>query len=234
MRRRALTVRTAVEPVTSLFGDVVTLRADVLVDRRAIDPDSARVEARFTPFRVVSDVRRIRPSGTVPATSTFEFEVQCISLACLNAGVQRDETRLCKRSRSRFAADASWRSDATGETVSARIVWPRVVVQSRLSRAAVEEGDPRLGDFPTLERSFAISSNLVGALRLGVAIVLTLVGAYLLARVVRGRPSVRRLRLPGHLTPLDRAVALVRDAAARDDVAEERRALERLAVDAPS
>ena len=59
---------------------------------------------------------------------------------------------------------------------------------------------------------------------------LALAGAALLASAVRGKPVPLRLRVPGHLTPLDRALALVRDAAERDSTAEERKALERLAA----
>jgi hypothetical protein len=68
-------------------------------------------------------------------------------------------------------------------------------------------------------------------LLVGAASVLAVVGGLLVATAVRGRVAVRRLRIPAHLTPVERALALARHAAASGDTAGERRALERLATE---
>ena len=49
--------------------------------------------------------------------------------------------------------------------------------------------------------------------------------------MIRGRRRVRQLRIPAHLTGVDRALALLEHARAARDVAGERRALERLALE---
>ena len=60
---------------------------------------------------------------------------------------------------------------------------------------------------------------------------LTLAAGWLLAGALRGKPVPLRLRVPAHLTPLERALALVRVAATEDTEDEARKALERLAAE---
>ena len=63
------------------------------------------------------------------------------------------------------------------------------------------------------------------------AVALLLAGGWLVAGVIRGRRRERHLRIPAHLTGVDRALALLEHARAERDVAGERQALERLALE---
>jgi hypothetical protein len=80
-----LTTATDVAPVSALFADIVTFRAHVLVDRRVIDPARVGLDARFTPFRVVSHTRSVSSSGGHAARVDFAYRVQCLTVDCLGA-----------------------------------------------------------------------------------------------------------------------------------------------------
>jgi hypothetical protein len=51
--RRDVAISTSIAPTPLFFGDLVTARAEVLVNRRQIDPDAIRIEADFAPFSLV-------------------------------------------------------------------------------------------------------------------------------------------------------------------------------------
>ena len=226
---RALTARSAVEPGYTLFGDVVTLHAHVVVDRNALDSGSVAVDARFTPFRLLSQTRSVRAAGGADRID-FAFRVQCVSLDCLHEAGLIEESGAVQATpiRLRGASVTAERRDGTRTSVA--LAWPAIVVHSRLTPGERIEDTTRAGAFPTPAPSYTVSPDLVGWLGVALGLVFALAGAGLLANAVRGKAVPLRLRIPGHLTPLDRALALVRDAAERDAAAEERRALERLAA----
>jgi hypothetical protein len=226
-----LTVGTRVEPRTSLFGDLITLRADVLVDRRAVDPNSVRVEARLTPFRVVSTTRKVHELGGSAARVEVAYGMQCLSIACLNAAGQTNEDGAVTATPIKLRAARAVGVRTNGAELSAPFAWPDVVVHSRLTSEELKTGDPSVGPFVTPKASWSVSPDLAAALLLAAGVLLALGGGWLLADAVRGKRVPLRLRLPAHLTPLDRALALVRDAATKDDAVDERKALERLAAE---
>jgi hypothetical protein len=226
-----LAARSSAEPATSLFGDLVMLRADVLVDRRDVAPGSVRIEARFTPFRLVTRARRVRNLSARASRIEYEFGIQCVSLACLRAGVRRDEGGAVRATPIALRRGRVVAEPRAGQPIRTTFAWPEVVVQSRLTQRVIEGGEPQVGRFPTPPRTQLIAADLAGGLLLAVGALLALGGGYLLARVVRGSRVVLRLRLPSHLTPLDRAVALVRAASDNGDEVGERKALERLSAE---
>ena len=59
-RAQPLEARVVVSPRVVLFGDTVTARVQVALDRARIDPDSLRVEAEFAPWQLVRAPQRIR------------------------------------------------------------------------------------------------------------------------------------------------------------------------------
>lgn len=224
-----IAVATHVEPAMSLFADAVTMRADVLVDSTVLDPSSARVDARFTPFRVLSQSRRESRLGDNSSRIEFEYRIQCVSSECLTAGAPRDHaggthaTAVALRP-ARVTVD---RRDA-GQ-VSQALTWPPLKFQPRLTQRDLELGRSFRGDFPVVEPSLSIDPDLAGGLLVAAASAFALLGAGLLVIAVRRRPVHRALRFPAHMSPLARAVALVRDASASGDLPGERRALQRLA-----
>ena len=118
-----------------------------------------------------------------------------------------------------------------GTATSASLTLPALNVGLRLAPDQVTGADPAIGPFPTPSPSYAISPDLAGGLLLGAGVLLTLAAGWLLAGALRGKPVPLRLRVPAHLTPLERALALVRVAATEDTEGEARKALERLAAE---
>jgi hypothetical protein len=226
-----LTVATSAHPGSVLFGDVVTYRASVLVDRRALDPSSIHLDARFTPFRIVSRTRSVHTLGGRAARVDFAVTVQCVTIDCL-----RDAGRATK-SGAVLATPVALRPAQVsavrpgGAVTTAAVSWPTVVVHSRLTPDRIRAGDPSLGPFPTPPVSYAVPPDIAGALLLGAGVLFALAAGFLLASAVRGKRVPLRLRLPSHLSPLERALTLVEVAAREDEPDESRKALERLAAE---
>jgi hypothetical protein len=220
-------VRTSITPTRSLFGEIVTARADVVVDPGVVDPASVELAADFKPFRVRSDSRRVMPGVGRATIVRFAYELQCVSRKCLPVendrgatGFQISPTRVTGRTRG-------------GRKVTANALWPEFGVQTRLTGDDIAFSTPQIDEpFQAAHVSWAVSPNLVGGIAIGLAGLLVLAAGWLVATVAlrNGRP-LRILRIPSHLTPIERALLLAEHAASRGEVPESRKALERLAVE---
>lgn len=221
-----------VDPAYSFFADVVTLHAHIIVDERAIEPGSVALQSRFSPLRVVSEARHVGTLGNRAKAIDYVVRVQCVSLECLRASGRAELSGAIRSTPIRLPSAqvvAVRRSD--GLRTSVPLNWPQLLVHSRLTPTEVRAGEPSLGPFPAQARSYAISPNLLGGLLVAAGVLLALAAGYLLAAAVRGKPVSLRLRIPAHLTPLERALALVRVAAEDETPTEARKALERLAAE---
>ena len=228
---RGLVTSASVEPGYSQFADIVTLRAYVLVDRRAIDPGSVAVDARFSPFRLASEARGVRSVGGHAARVDYTFRLQCVSQDCLTAAGKKGANGAILATPILLRPARVVAKLRDGASTSEPLAWPGIVVNLRLTPDEVANGEAGVGPFPTPPRSYAISPDLAGGLLLAGGVLLALAAGYLLAGAVRGKPVPLRLRVPAHLTPLERALALVRVAATEDTAVEARKALERLAAE---
>jgi hypothetical protein len=228
---RGLVASTSVEPRYSQLADIVTLRAHVMVDRRAIDPRIVALDARFSPFRLMSQARRVRPVGGRAARVDYTFRIQCVSPDCLAAAGKREASGAILTTPILLRPARVVAKLRNGTSMSRPLVWPGIVVGLRLTPEEVKNGEPGIGPFPTPPRSYAISPNLAGALFLAAGVLLALVAGFLLAGALRGKRVPLRLRVPAHLTPLERALELVRVAAREETEVEARKALERLAAE---
>jgi hypothetical protein len=114
-----------------------------------------------------------------------------------------------------------------------RVSWPVFAVQSRLTSDEIAFSTPQVdGTFTAPAVSWAISPNLLGAIAGTAALLLVLGAAWLAISVVWDESRLPRgPRIPGHLTAIDRALALAEYAAAHGETAESRKALERLATE---
>jgi hypothetical protein len=106
-----------------------------------------------------------------------------------------------------------------------------VNLRSRLDQQTIDLLETRPAAFRRADVSYAVRPEVLGWGAIAVAVALLLVGGWLVAGVVRGRRQLRRLGIPAHLTGVDRALALLEHARVERDVAGERRALERLALE---
>jgi len=206
-----LHVTTALQQQSVRFGDRVT--ADVMVDYDADTVDSAtiRVQPRFAPYApasppVVEQVRR--------GILRYRYALLCLNEGCLPAGARR----VLRLPRVTVSAVAS------GRTVSATANRPAVTIVSGLT-AAQRDGRIRF-HFPSSPPSvrYAVAPGALAAALIAVAALAGAAGAALVAReLLRHRARARTRRL----SPLELAIAYVRDSTRRAET-DRRRALELL------
>lgn len=215
---QSFAVATSITPRTAAFGDPLTARLRILVDRDRIDPDSIRVLARFQPWRDLTTIERV-DAGDFTAL-VYTVELHCLTLSCV-AFEREYEAQL---SGARITSDR-------GRVVE--IAWPEVSISTRVPPVGFvpENTGEEAQDWPPKwratvalpEPSYRVSPALLTWLLAGLGVLLVGVSAgagFLLLR--RGRLVRER-----EVTPLDRALELLRGA--RTD--EERRAaLEALAL----
>ena len=227
---RHVLVRTSVTPKRSLFGQVVTASVQVVLDPRRVDPRSVVLTGRFAPFSLRSESESRRRVGRAQLL-TFRYALQCLSAACLPRPAKGKALGAATAFQFRSARLRATGSD--GRRLGYAVRWPVFGVQSRLTPQDVALAEPKM-ESPLVAPPVswrarpvvlgAVASVLAGLLALGAAL---LVGRVALAD---GRP-LRVLRIPAHLTPVERALRLAEHAAHAGETDESRKALERLAVE---
>jgi hypothetical protein len=211
-----LAVQTSLVARTIAFGDLAVAEVSVAFDPRVVAARSIRVEPSFGAFvqTAAAVVQRTRSGNT--ATIVYRFPLQCVTDGCVPRG--------------RSLAVALPPVVVTAAAGSRRLVstrrWPTLVVASRLGkeptasvpafrRAALPP--VRYGASPVLADLLTAAAGLLAA----AAAVLAALEFAAFARRRRGNRVLR--------TPLAVAVAYVRQAAARPDPADRRKALALLA-----
>jgi hypothetical protein len=221
-------VRTSVTPSRSLFGQPITVRADVVVDPRAVDVSTVELAPAFKPFRIRSESRSTAPGVGRASIVTFVYRLQCVSRECLPIEKNRGATEFrISRALATFTA-------RDGKQLSTRVVWPTFGVQSRLTDSDIGLSTPTI-DLPSAPPpvTWGVAPALLAGIALAGAVLLVLGAGFLVATVVLrdARPLRRPLRIPSHLSPVERALVLAEHAASNGEVPESRKALERLAVE---
>lgn len=222
--RRTL-VHTEVTPARSLFGQVLTAHAQLIVDPRRVDPASVDLNVNLNPYRIRSESHRITAGLGRADIIDFRYEIQCVSRACVPLGTGKGAMAVQLK-----PAKATYRSrDGVSGTVP--VAWPVFGVQSRLTAEEIALSTPEIARGSTPPPvSWRISPGLLGGIALSFAVVLILGAGWLVASVVaRNTRLVRTRRIPAHMTPIERALVLAEHAAAHGEVDESRKALERLA-----
>ncbi len=213
---RDFAVASSLSPRTSAFGDTITAKLRILLDRRRVDPESVRLLNRFMPWRERTTVERV-DDGNLTAL-TYTMRLDCLSFYCLP---QQGTTGF------------PFTRIFYGNGPTVEVHWPPFEVVTRLRKQSTAlEGTGEEGDqWPPAWRA-AVSLPEPGyrarpallAWAAGIAGALLVAGSAAAGLVLLRRGRLLRTR---EVSPLDRAVALLR--AARTD--EERRAaLEALAL----
>jgi hypothetical protein len=226
-RAQAIEARVVVSPRVVLFGDTVTARVQVALDRARVDPDSLRVETEFTPWQLVQEPQRIRRDGARATYVETVYVLRCLGPPCV-------PTR-ASSSREFQAVKLSY-EQADGGRRSTEVRWPVLVVNTRLVSDDFgrrdEYGTAWRADLATLPPvSYRVPPALLLALLLAAAAVLLLGGGTLAYAVLPRReeappPEPPAPPPPRDLTPLERALALLEAPSPIDGAAERRRALE--------
>ena len=216
--RGDVAISTSIAPSPLFFGDLVTARAQVLVNRRELDPDTVRLEAAFAPFSLVG-----RPQESRTDERADDLDRRALHLAVPGRSVPA----AARRDRAPEASGAHEAEQRQPRHVQPRLAARRRRLARRAGRArdrpaAVASADraPR-GLVPPGARERSPRRSRLAA-------VLLVLGAF--ALVVREVTRRRRLLLERarFRSALARALELARASAARgpDD---RRRALALLA-----
>jgi hypothetical protein len=218
-----------VTPARSLFGEVLTARARIVVDPGAVDPSRIRLVTDFKPYRVRGESHRISSGPGRTVVVEFAYQLQCISRECLPRGGGRAAAAEVVR----LPAGTATLPQRDGRSVARKVSWQAVAVQSRLTADEIGLSTPSaMAAAPPAAVTWRVSPGRLAGLSFAAALLLTLAAAWLVATVVRrDLRLVRAPRIPAHLTPVDRALALAQHAAAHGEVDESRKALERLAIE---
>jgi hypothetical protein len=216
------------DPASALFGDVVTASARVVVDRREIDPKSVSLDASFRPYQAFTTSRTVTDGIGRAAEITFAYRLQCVTGVCLRAMEREERGGRLRTVPISFAPATVKARTHDGERVTFKASWPALVVHSRLTAEDIGRETPRVAAFAAPPVGYSTSPDLLGWVLVGGAAAFVLAAGALVASVVAALRREKRLRLPPHLTPTERALALARHALSEGDVAGGRKALERL------
>jgi hypothetical protein len=232
---RAIDASRSLAQTTHFFGDIVRARVEVRIDRRQLDPERLRVEARFDPYEPVEapllDRRDLGPYSVL----RYEYALRCLTLACIPEQLQTElgarEGARGERRTFRFPEAEVRYDDASGEFpgLLRSVSWPPLTSVSRLNEAQAE------AEFPFRARpellpaaSYRASPTLAtgGLLLAGLALIAWPVGLGVRAWRRRRPEAVAE---PASLTPLERALRLAEWSIERPDPDDRRRSLEVLA-----
>jgi hypothetical protein len=202
--RGDVAISTSLGPSPLFFGDLVKARAEVLVNRERLDPDTVRLEADFAPFSLVGRPQESRSDSGRTTTIDVRYTLQCLVEACLPkpGGIALPDLQLHTR--------------PNGDNlVTYEQRWPRVDVVSRVEAAALATDPPPWRQQVALPAvSYRLAPGRLAA-ALTLAAVLLAVGAFTLV----AREVVRRRRLlvdrARFRSALARALELARASAAR-------------------
>jgi hypothetical protein len=223
-------VRTSLTPRRSLFGQVVTATVTAVVDPSRVDPGSIRVDPDFRPFSIRSENDGRSRIGRASVV-WFSYELQCLAVACVPTGGS-GKGRAAATSISFRPVRVSMRA-LDGKTLASAHAWPVLGVQSRLTADDIALGLPHVeSPLAASPVTWRIDPLVLEVTASGLALLLILGAGVLVASVaLADRRPMRVLRIPGHLTPVDRALALAEHAVDQNETEESRKALERLAVE---
>ena len=214
---------TFLEPEQHLFADAIHARIELVVDGNRVDPDSVDVGANFAPYRELRPVQRTRSDSGSITRLRYDYLLGCLTARCLPKGSGRVElggTAVNYTRRGSPVADA------------ATIEWPPLRSAGRIAPDELEQAAIRaeLRNLP--EASYRVSPSAVELVALVLAALFAAGAAILILRLLPfDRLAVRlgAMRVDRR-SALEQALALVRESRA-GTTEEERRALERLAVE---
>jgi hypothetical protein len=210
------------DPASPHFGDPVTATVEILVDPRQVDPESVRLVADFEPYRSAAPPLRSRREAQGLVTIRQRYRLLCLRAPCAPpvGGIRTF----------RFTPARLTFRRLNGSTGVFTRRWYPLTVGSRLSRDLALRGDWQARIFPLPEVSYRYDAGGLSAALSAAAALLALAGAALVARAYGPlvRAELRRRGL-ARLRPIEREVALLRDATARGDADSQRRALDGLA-----
>lgn len=226
---RQLRATGTLQPRILPFGDLLTARIDVTLDRRRVDPGSVAIQARFPPWSRAEPPEVSRSDAGPLSHLRTSFVLRCLTFACVPG---RDTLALD------FGPARVTYTERTGRgrTIqrASDVAWPRVVVHSRIAPADLAAVNPWRSDVSALPApSYRAAPGLVVAVLVAGSALLALAGT-LLANAGRPRRVSEVEPEPAPepeplVAPLERALELLETAAGPNGAADQRRSLELVA-----
>jgi hypothetical protein len=222
-------------PRAVLFGDTVTARVDVVVDKTVVDPDDVEVTSAFGNWKPVAEPRASREDSGDTAYLRTTYVLRCLTRLCVPA---RDTEEI------EFEPGEVSYGALVGEgdqRLTVDVEWPMLVVHTRAGTDTDDRRDvlaaPWRADLVTLPLfSYRISPGLLLALLLLGGIALFAVAGILVYRAIPDRkppPEPEPEPVPV-ATLLEQALAFLEAPASTNGAPERRRALELVADEVES
>lgn len=213
---RPVVVRATIAPRAALFADPVVAQVDVLVDPRIVDPSKTRLSVELGAWTQAGPTRVGTQRAGDVVRRRWQLVLACRSDACAPAGTAR-------LVRPPVATMTLVRRDGT--TLRRAVHWPAQVVASRIPAGSASASPPPF----VLQTAPPPARTWVGASTAG-AVLDAAAGVLAAAAFVLAGLALHRRRGPAvdPRSPLERALALAREAEARP-APDRRRALALLA-----
>jgi hypothetical protein len=211
-------------PEQHLFGDAVRARVELIVDGNRVDPDSVEIGANFDPYRELRPVEATRSDDGALTKLRYDYVLGCLVSQCLPQGAGRVELP---------GVAVNYLRRGESEAATATVEWVPIRAAGRIDPNQLDQAALRsdLRDLPSA--SYRVSPRTVELVALVLAVLFAAGAAILILRLLPLDRIATRLgaRFVDKRSPLEQALALVRESAASGSPEEERRALERLAVE---
>lgn len=219
--KAAISVQGSLAPNAVLFGDPLTARALVVFDPARVRASSVRLLPRFGSYRVSRATRKTQQVGG-STELVYRFVLECLTVGCApgRPQVALDFPPAILRFVTREGAARHLAVD-----------WPSVTVASRLDDA--DRADPSAAglrvDMAPPPVSYRLSPGALVDGLVAASVLFVLAAAVFLAMVLRRQVASAPQARTSDQTPLEEALALVRETAADGHSPERQRmGLERL------
>lgn len=217
-----ISVNATLGPAQHMFGDPIRALVEVVLDAKRVNPDTVKVQADFAPYRRLQPPTESRSEAGSIIRLRFDYRLACLAYRCLPNGRKRFELK---------NAAVEYSTRRGGGVRTEEIDWPTLTASGRISRARFYEAQTR-AEFRELEPpAYRVSPRLVEGVGLLLSVIFGAAAVILILRLLPLARIAERLGLKtvDTRTPLERALARVRETSSADRAEEGRRALERLA-----
>jgi hypothetical protein len=200
------------------FGDTVPVRVDVLVPRRSVNPQSVRLDATFSPYRVIGRVVPRRTDDGPTTLLRYDLALECLRPECLP---ERDGSPF-------LLPPALVRFQSPGGAPGRLLVsWPVLAVDTQLGALDAAQLKWRDGISSPPAFDYRVPPRLLAVLLAALALAAALGSVrLLLPRVAAALPDGSA---EDRRSVLERVLAAFRYAARGEDTGERRRSLDLLA-----
>lgn len=226
----------SIAPPVQLFGDAITAKVAVVVDRKWIDPNTVHVRVHFAPYEPISPPTEVRTGRGRLTEITWAWSIRCLTTDCIPVTHSSPLSRVFSLAPARI--EYALLGGKTQGSLYAR--FQQIQVGSQLNPKVVTFLERKnILDWqypltPVQAPHYRVSPTLAFWLPLALAIVLGAIGLALAGRwALQFRPAAAAEGPAIPVSSLERALTLFFWARANDDDTLQRKALERVADELP-